>query len=919
MNKNLVLFFLLFTSCIVAQTKDVKLSGRITTVDNDPLEEITVYLTKHSDSTVVNYSITDVTGKFDLTTKPINQEVVFAVSAPGFRTFKKSFEFLSESYSFGQIQLEEIGEVLDEIVIESEAAPIRIKNDTIEFNANSFKVRPDATVKQLLEQLPGVTVAADGTISVNGKKVNNILVNGKPFFGEDGKIALENLPADIINKVQVSDFKTKEQKFTGEKGSDTETSINLTIDEDKNKGQFGRITAGYGTDDRYESSLLYNMFRGKRKFSVLASSNNVNSSGFSMDEVFDNMSGGRNDWERKYSFVDGFNFYDGITINNLVGLNYNDASSNDKFSASLSYVLKDADNVTESESYTQNLLPERKIFSNVKDGSKQFSNGHSISGQFEYEPNKDHKLEWAPSFDVNNQKIFNNYNQDSFNEDNSLTNTSEGKTFSESDVKKFGNFLSYYKRFTNKSTLSLEFENENEVTDRVQEVYRNTIFINDTSLNDYRNQTYNERLTTDDYNLRFAYRKLINTKKSLYFNLEYNFVQNKESQDVFDKNNTSSVATVDYLTWENIFSKSTISPMIRFHHTNQTGPSYSIHLGNSMNYYTIDTYHLNSRNILKRQSILPNVTFRYSNKFGKDWRYSLSYNIEGRIPEMRQMLSYANRNSTTSVQLGNPELDDVIGQSVNINLNKYDFETRSGLFLYGNVRHVFNDVVNTSTVDDNFFTTYKYENVKDIYSYNFSLTYSKEYTINDHKIKPEASLSLYSSYNKGMINNQAYEANVDYITPHIQASWKYKEIFDLTPSYSVSTNNAKYYNYSITGSKSIMHEAKLSLTTFVPKNVVFGSDLTYNNNPNLGTGLNNDFLLWNASLGYTFLNQQLTVKVKGYDLLNQNQSISRYNSATSIVDSKSLVLQRYVMFSLTYKLNKFGGKQESGTNHVIVM
>src|SRR5690606_19185479 len=114
-------------------------------------------------------------------------------------------------------------------------------------------------------------------ITVNGKEVNQILVNGQPFFDKDGKIALQNLPAEIINKVQVTDTKTRTEELTGQKASSNNASINLTIDPEKNKGFFGKAMAGYGTDDRYESSLMFNYFKEKRKISVLASANNINS------------------------------------------------------------------------------------------------------------------------------------------------------------------------------------------------------------------------------------------------------------------------------------------------------------------------------------------------------------------------------------------------------------------------------------------------------------------------------------------------------------------------------------------------------------------------------------------------------------------------------------------------------------------
>src|SRR5690606_28368241 len=114
--------------------------------------------------------------------------------------------------------------------------PIRVKTDTLEFNAGSFKVRPDANVEALLKELPGVEIDDEGKISVNGKEVNQILVNGKPFFDTDGSIALENLPAEIINKVQVTDTKTKREELSGARASSNNATINLTIDEDKNRG-----------------------------------------------------------------------------------------------------------------------------------------------------------------------------------------------------------------------------------------------------------------------------------------------------------------------------------------------------------------------------------------------------------------------------------------------------------------------------------------------------------------------------------------------------------------------------------------------------------------------------------------------------------------------------------------------------------
>ena len=335
-------FFLFFAFAF--SQNSFTISGKILDKNTKlPLEAATIYFTKISDSTVVDYSITNKYGDFNLKLKNIGYPVLFKASYNGYKVYEKRFESIAKDINFGSLELQESVAALNEIVVKSEAPPIVIKSDTLEFNAASFKVTPDANVEALLKQLPGVEIDEEGKITVNGKEVNNILVNGKPFFGNDGKVATQNLPAEIIDKIQVTDTKTKEEELSGQNASSNESTINLTIQEDKNKGLFGKATAGYGTDDRYESSLLFNYFKDTRKISVLGSSNNINSVGFSMDEIFDNMGGGRNSsiWVNDNgSFgINGMQFggNTGITKSNMIGVNFADEWFNKKIDPNGSY------------------------------------------------------------------------------------------------------------------------------------------------------------------------------------------------------------------------------------------------------------------------------------------------------------------------------------------------------------------------------------------------------------------------------------------------------------------------------------------------------------------------------------------------------------------------------------------------------
>jgi hypothetical protein len=293
MRHSLYLFICLFFSTFCF-SQTITLKGTVQDTGGVPLESATVYLTSVKDSSVVDYTITNKNGNWELKTRKINEPVLFRISFVSFSEHKQEFQSLAEDKDFGIIKLNDKPNELDAVIIESEIPPIRIKSDTLEFNASSFKVRPDANVEALLKQLPGVEIDSEGKITVNGKEVNEILVNGKPFFDKTGKIALQNLPAEMIDKVQVSDTKTEAEKVSGQAATGNESSINLTIQKDKNKGLFGKFMGGYGSDKRYESSGLLNYFKDKQRFSVLGSSNNINSVGFSMDEIFDNMGAGRN-------------------------------------------------------------------------------------------------------------------------------------------------------------------------------------------------------------------------------------------------------------------------------------------------------------------------------------------------------------------------------------------------------------------------------------------------------------------------------------------------------------------------------------------------------------------------------------------------------------------------------------------------
>jgi hypothetical protein len=246
MKKILILISFFLTSFIYSQSKDFTITANIKASDDkEILESATVHLERLKDSSIVAYTITDAKGNFEIAASTSDSKTKLIVSFIGFKPYSKIIEVKNQN--IGTLYLKTANR-LDAIVIRS-SAPITIKKDTVEFNVKSFKTKADANVEDLLKKLPGVEVDAEGAITVNGKPVNKILVNGKPFFGNDPTITTRNLTKDIIEKVQILDTKTNAQAFAGEDSDGENKTINLTIKKENNKGYFGKVAAGKGTDD----------------------------------------------------------------------------------------------------------------------------------------------------------------------------------------------------------------------------------------------------------------------------------------------------------------------------------------------------------------------------------------------------------------------------------------------------------------------------------------------------------------------------------------------------------------------------------------------------------------------------------------------------------------------------------------------
>lgn len=922
MFKSQCFFVLIFISSFVFG-QDISVKGQITDKNTQlPLDAATIYISKVKDSTLVEYTISNAKGFFEFKIPPVKEAVYLKISSIGYEDYKKVFSDINTNINLENIALNSSSKVLGEVVLKSEAPPVRIKKDTLEFNANSFKMRPDANVEALLKQLPGVEIGTDGKITVNGKEVNQILVNGKPFFGKDGKIAIQSLPSELIKKVQITDTKTKKEELTGQASKTNNASINLTIDKDKEKGLFGKFMGGAGTNQRYESSALVNYFKNKRKISVLASSNNINSTGFSMDEIFDNMGGGRNNFYYADNGAFGignmrFGSNKGITKSNMVGVNYGDELAKD-FTINGSYFFTNSNAVNANKTRLENLLPTSKFITNSNSTTKEDRLGHNVSTDLEYKIDSTFTINITPNFIRAESNYYNQNKEISSEENGTILNESNGITRSDNSSDTFRNYLTVYKSFRRKGrNISLTTENENSVEKNEDTNISLTKFYQSAE-EDSRNQLLKSVNKRENYTFTTEYGEPITD--SLKLNVGYSY--NKELKQNDKKGLDFNPITQQYSNYNDPLSTLFSSNVDRnsFYggvFLQKKKVDFDISLGTTIANFNANSWYLSNYKSLSKNYVFPYANFYLNFKFNKTKSFYLNYSFRNDFPEARQVLEVQD--------ISNP-LNTIIGNS-NVGTNKTHY-------VYGQFRNfigakkagynwyfggnIFEDqIVNFTEFDANRKRTTTYKNVHGTFNAWTGLSGNKTFKKDAHTLKITTGTNFNFGLSKGFNNAIPFEAMAIRITPRLNMNYDYGELFSFNPSYSVTFSKTNYTNYIIQSANVVTHRLGVQTTNYWPKNWTFGNDFTYTYNSNIADGFKKDLYLWNTSLAYSFFEKKCIVKVKVYDMLNQNQNATRVISGTSIRDEENTVLKRYAMFSFTYKIEKFAGKEKPSRNRIM--
>lgn len=918
--KKILLVLILLINIAILNGQKLSIDGKVMNFEKKPVENATVYLLKQKDSSIINYTPTNKEGKFSLKTDPFNEPTVLKIDAEKLTSYSKNIEKMDQSLSLGSIELEK-NTVFNIEEVKISASPVKIKKDTIEFNAASIKVRPDSKIEELLKQIPGVEVSNEGKITVNGKDVDQIMINGKPFFDKDGKVALQNLPADIIKNIQFTTTKTKEEELSGKTAKSNNTTINFNIDEKKNKGLISRLTLGYGSDKRYEGSGLLSYFKKDTKISLLASSNNINSQGFSNDEVFDSMGHGRNSWMMQggsVTTVGGTTYYSqggnntkGIQKSTTIGFNYNDKFAKDADLDTFSLMHSNNNLETRSKVSRTTLLPDYTLKTNSE------NNGENETKQYNFDTAAKIKLDSltsiyiSPSFSRTEGTNFNN-SKSSTLRDNTLLNESNSFVNTTSENNSFNPNISFSKKFKKKGRVVYANMNGTISESKTNNLNQSqTVFYQNNGTNDDRNQLAKNKNQSNNYSFSTGYTEPISDSATISLNLNYDSKFSRGLRNV----NDFDINTGQYSKYNAILSNSMdqkinqISPEINFEFNKK-----KINIWSSASIQITDmkvsSMYNNQQYDLQKNFVLPNYNLNFQYELSQNKNLSL-YNYAGfNIPGAEQLTPYKDLSNPLITYQGNPDLKNTWTNSTYLYFSNYNMVKNISYYVNIGFTYENNNITNYSYYDDSGKQFVTYANVSGNKSLNAGGGFTKNFKWKENKLIINPRFNMNYAYNRGFINSQQFSSGSYSINPGLNLTYEVKDKFTIKPSYSIGYNFSNYTNYSIDRVQTTNQALKLQLTNYIFKsNLVFGNDFEYNTSSNISPGFKRDFYFWNTSLGYSFFKKQLTAKVKVYDVLNQNQSVRRTITNSYFEDRDDLILKRYIMFSLSMKLNKFAGKK----------
>ena len=903
----LCLFLILFSLPAVAQRGGVDVTGTVVEEgNNEPIEQATVRLLNVKDSTMIGGVASSRNGSFTL--KGIKAgSYLLHVSFVGFDPLYQPIRITGKTdpVKLGKLALSDGAIQLGEAVVIGKAPEIVMRNDTVEYNADSYKTTEGAVLEDLLKKMPGVEVDSEGKITVNGKEIKKVLIDGKEFFSDDPKVASKNLPSKMVEKVQVLDRLSDMARMTGFDDGEEETVINLTVKPGMKQGWFGNAFAGYGSEDRYEGNFMVNRFINNDQFTLMGGLNNTNNMGFS--DIASNMFSGMGG--RRGGRMGGGGAGNGITTSGNIGMNFSKEFSK-RLTLGGNVRYSHSDNEADSKTTRTNILPNDSstVYNEINNNNTK-SDNVGADFRMEWKPDTATQIIFQPSFSYSNSH---NRESGSFN---TLTNRGDTVNLGESDYLSDGEGYNINARLE----FSRKLNDEGRVfsgslNGGLSDSYNKGLNYSNTEsfLGNGQNELIDQQFRYD--NKGFNYRVYLSWVEPIgrnnFIQATYSISQNK--QESLKNSYTREEGNEEYNVLDTAYSKSYRNNFItqqaslafkavreKYDYTigMNLSPSHSV----SENFVGDSTLSRLTRNVI---NVSPMIRFNY--RFDK--RTNLRINYRGRTsqPSMTQLQPVADISDPLNTITGNPDLKPTYSNSLFARYQKFIPEKQTVFMMMLNANYVLNDIVTKSVyVGESGKKMTTYDNVNGNYNGNLRALFNtplknKKFSINSMTMASYANTNGFINEEKN--TNKKYTAmeragidfRSDYIDLGLNGNFRYTGAKNSLQGQS----DQNTFNYGLGGTTAI----------YLPLDFKVESDITWSTNSGYAEGYKQKEVLWNASASKSFLKgNQATVRFKIYDILQQRSNISQTINTEYTQYSVYNTLSSYFMVHFIYRFSIFKG------------
>jgi len=899
---------LLISISLFAQQSTIK--GNLYDNEGEPLLYATAVLLNPDDSTMSYYGITNHQGYFEI--KNIQKgPYILQISFIGFQSYIEQVDVPLDNNNL-TIMMEPENFDLSEVEVSALRSPFVIKKDTIEYNAGSYNVKPDASAEELLEKLPGVQVDRAGNIKAQGENVQRVLVDGKEFFGSDPQVATKNLPADAIEKVQVYNKKSDETELTGIDDGTYSKTINMILKDGKKSAIFGDLTAGIGTDNKYQAGAKVYRFTKKHQFAALAMLNNVNKYGFSFRDYMDFNGGiqsimggggkitigGDSDLP-----IDFGQTIDGLVTSGAAGANFTyEAREDNRFN--VSYLGSGANKDLQQQTTTNNFFDTGSFLKDDTLDRETKNRSHKINFGWRNKIDSTQNLILRGGVNFTNgssKGLLNSTSSENavmVNQLDNLTDNSAEKYGGSISATYLKKWQSKWKLLKLKGGLSMQYDNSD------KSWLNRTYYTNPPDSNIYTGYQKN-RNQSIDYALSASVTRHLGGH---WYGVPY--VSGGGVDEYIDR--LQGIPPVNENVIDSLspdFTKRYLSQSAGLsvnRNTKKSQLSFSVGVENTML-----SMRLNDENSIDsdRLYFMPKFSWHYDYSTGR--QLGIYYNSSINSPTASQLLPVTNNINPLQLYIGNNKLKPEYSHELRLNWMLFDQFSFTSVFASINGSYTKDKINWSRIVQPDLSEVNTLMNV----SHDYRLDGSIDFSTPIRKLGIDFNARLNETWNQGIsFVNNVENTNTNFIhSITLSFNNRKNEKIDVSLGGSLTVTDSRY---SQNNSLDKLYYNTLAFTdiAYSPNekwHFAFTADLSRYDEESFGNSITVPLLKVEFTR-YFLKNNRGVVSLEVFDILDKNKGVQRISEMNYLMEKQSNTIGRYAMLTFKYRLNKFDNK--SGIN-----